>query len=104
MKTRRRGYDHEYSIDLTKNFYDSSDLSRPITPAELENCMNNMKSNFKNAKGQKSRKGSVVNHRPPKETRMSKWDKGNNEIIVEENKTFQTNGKAEAKIFLPNGI
>ena len=99
MRRIRRCYDRDYSIDLTKNCDEIndefSDWSRPITPAELENCINKLKYNNKSVKGQKSRKGSVVNQKHPKETMMTKWDKRNNESIVGENKTLQTNGKVE---------
>ena len=104
MRKRRRGYDRDFSIDLTKHYDEMngefSDLSRPITPAELEKCMNNMRCTIKSVKEQKARKGLVVNKMLPKETLMTQGTKRNHESIVGENETLQTNGKEKIYLML----
>ena len=70
----------EYSTDLSIESIELGDfdhLLRTITPVDLEKCINKMKSNLKIGKGEKSRRGSKVNHIISKATTKSAGQKGN---------------------------
>ena len=68
---RKRLKEWEYSTDQSLDSNEEDDefshLSRTITPVELENCINKMRSNLKTLKSQKGRRGSIINHENAKE-------------------------------------